>query len=313
MESITILKDIMDANNTQFHSYADYSATGIIQPPKITILRKRHANKQTVKSQLAAFYGTANHDRMERMLRKYPDKYAVERSIAIPWELGSGNTIILSGKYDVLEYSTRYLWDLKTANTWKIIFDPELDDWHKQQNIYAYMCNYVGEKIKGLRILAWYKDWKAGNALRDKSYPQTQVVEYALKQWDLEQTFEYMSARLELMDDNNKLEDDEIPECSRDDRWERHPGGQSVMYAVMKNDKAARALRVKDSMEGAIEFARTSKALGSNSFIEIRYAKPTRCMEYCGVNYACHWYKRFCARNNAGDALTEMVPIGEVL
>jgi hypothetical protein len=188
-----------------------------------------------------------------------------------------------------------------------------MEDWHKQQNIYAYMCEEVGEKIKGLRILAWYKDWKQGNALRDKSYPQDQVVEYSLKMWEKKQTHDYIYDRLELLNEMDQLNDDEIPECSRDDRWERHPGGQSVMYAVMKNDKAGRALRVRDSMEGAIEFARTSKALSSNSFIEIRYAKPTRCMEYCGVNYACHWYKRFCARNNAGDALTEMVPIGEVL
>lgn len=247
------------------------------------------------------------------MLRKFPDKYAVERSVVIPWELGSGSVITLSGKYDALEYATKFLWDLKTANTWKIIFDPKMEDWHKQQNIYAYMCNYVGEEIKGLRILAWYKDWKKNSALRDKSYPQNQVVEYKLKQWSLDETYRFMSERLELMDDANQKEDDEIEPCSRDDRWERHPNGDTVQYALMKNDKAARALRCKPSMSEIVEFARTSKALTGESFIEVRYAEPTRCVEYCGINYACHWYKNYCAKNNADSALTEFIPIGEVL
>jgi hypothetical protein len=313
MEDITILKDIMDANNTQFHSYSDYSVTGIIQPPKITILRKRHAQKPTVKSQLAAFYGTANHDRMELMLRKYPQKYAVERSVTIPWTLDNGAIITLSGKYDALEYATKFLWDLKTTNTWHTIFDPDMEDWHKQQNIYAFMCDRVGEEIKGLRILAWYKDWKKNMALRDKSYPQNQVVEYKLKMWKPGDTMAYMHERLKLMVEMNGRADDDIPECSREDRWERHPNGDTVQYALMKNKKAARALRCKPTMAEIIEFARTSKALTGESFIEVRYAEPTRCVEYCGVNYACHWYKNYCAKNNAGSALTEFIPISEVL
>jgi hypothetical protein len=313
MEDITILKDIMDANNTQFHSYADYSVTGIIDTPKVTILRKRHKNKPSVKSQLAAFYGTANHDRMEKMLRKMPHKYAVERSMVMPVMLDDKTIITLSGKYDALQLQTRFLWDLKTCNTWKIIFDPDMEKWHEQANIYNLMCAYVGEEIKGLNILAWYKDWKKNSALRDKSYPQNQCVEYNLKMWSKEKTSAFTLERLELMHEMNKLEDDDIPECSREDRWERHPNGDTVQYALMKNDKAARALRCKPTMAEIIEFARTSKALTGESFIEVRYAEPTRCVDYCGVNYACHWYKNYCAKNNAGSALTEFIPIGEVL
>jgi hypothetical protein len=313
MEQITILKDIMDGNNTQFHSYSDYSVTAIIDTPKITLLKKRHATKPSIKSQLASFYGTANHDRMEKMLRKMPHKYAVERSMVMPWTLNSGEIITLSGKYDALDLETRYLWDLKTCNTWKIIFDPKMEGWHQQANIYNFMCDYVGEHIEGIRILAWYKDWKKNSALRDKTYPQSQCVEYELKMWDKQTTFEYICERLELMDKNNQLKDDEIPECSREDRWERHPNGDTVQYALMKNDKAARALRCKPTMAEIIEFARKSKALTGESFIEVRYAEPTRCVEYCSVNYACHWYKNYCAKNNAGSALTEFIPIGEVL
>jgi len=313
MEDINILKDMMDANNTQFHSYADYSVTALIQPYKITILRKRHPNKPSVKSQLAAFYGTANHDRMERMLRKYPQKYAVERSITIPFTSTKGIMNTISGKYDALEYSTKLLWDLKTANTWKIIFDPDLDDWHKQQNIYKYMCKRVGEPIEGLRVLAWFKDWKKNSALRDKTYPQNQVVEYTLKVWPDEQTEKYMDERICQLQTYEDYEDDKIPECSREDRWERHANGDTVQYALMKNDKAARALRCKSTMAEIIEYARTCKALTSDSFVEIRYAAPIRCLEYCGVNYACHWYKNYCAKNNADGALTELVPIKEVL
>ena len=304
-----------------YQSLGDYSVTGIIQPPRIAALQKRHGNESepTFKSQIASFMGTGIHAYAERMLKKANVKYKcyeVERKIVIPYIIDNCPSDaptyrLLTGKYDVL-MNDKHLYDIKTANIWKVIFDPDLKDWHNQQNLYSWLLNERNVKLDSLNILCFFKDWKQGEALRNKAMPQNQVVEYNLTQWTHRQQEDYLVDRMELHIAEEKTPDDELPACSREDRWERFPDGSAVQYAVLKTRKAKRATRVLPTMDEALSYARGAKGISRDSWIEIRYAKRTRCEEYCGINSFCNHYEAYCAKQQTG-TLNEYQSLKELL
>jgi hypothetical protein len=316
-------------------SLGDYSVTGIIQPPRITALQKRHGQESepTFKSQIASFMGTGIHSYAERMIRLANVKYQcyeVERSIVVPYIIdpvkhdqlinkvyetdGQPNYRLITGKFDILFKTKKqnHLYDIKTANIWKVLFDPKHEDWHNQQNLYAWLLNERGVKLNSINILCFFKDWKQGEALRNKKLPQNQVVEYNLSMWKKKQQEDYLVDRMELHIAEEDTPDEDLPQCSREDRWERFPDGSSVQYAVLKSRTAKRATRVLGTMEDAISYARGAKGITSDSWIEIRYAKRTRCEEYCGINQFCNHYEAYCAKQETG-TLNEYQSLKELI
>jgi hypothetical protein len=317
LENIKILKHILEMHKGHYVSLGDYSVTGIIQPPRITALQKRHGEESepTFKSQIASFMGTAIHMYAERMLRmanaKYNNLYKLERSITIPYIKCQDDYRLISGKFDIL-MADKHLYDIKTANVWKVIFDPDHIDWHNQQNLYDYLLKQRGVNLKSLNIICFFKDWKQGEALRNKAMPQNQVVEYNLSKWTTTQQEDYLVDRMELHIAEEDTPDENLPACSREDRWERFPNGTTIQYALLKTKSAKRATRVLDTLEEAVAYARQAKGFTNDSYIEIRYAKRTRCEDYCGINQYCNHYEAYCAKMQEGK-LNEYISMKELL
>ena len=186
MKHIKIIQDAFSIYGKQYRSLGDYSATSLISPPRLVQLGKRYGHKvePTVESQIASLVGTGVHEKMESLLNlanvKNPD-YMLERSVVHSFPVGMGSRLV-SGKFDILR-EEKHLYDIKTAKTWKLIFDPDMVDWHEQQNIYAYLLHMRGIKVESLNILAFYLDWIESNAIRNKGYPQAPIVEYNLSLW----------------------------------------------------------------------------------------------------------------------------------
>lgn len=318
MEHIKILKDVAAMANRQYVSFGDYSVTDLITPPRIVRLRKRYGSvvQQTLRSQIASIMGSGIHGIFEDMLRLasvVDNKYMLERSVTDVFEvkgLEDYGSRLVAGRFDIL-YDQKHITDIKTANVWKTVFDPKMVDWHAQQNLYAYLLHRRGFDIQTINILAIYKDWKAGDALRDRSYPQEQVVEYTLNLWPWEQTEKFLLEKLSTHMTNEQAEDDDLPACTRDERWERHPKGVSVMYACMKNDKSKRAVRVFTTMNDAKEYMLTSKTMGADSFVEVRYAKRKRCEDFCAVNQYCNHYLQYAEQVKKG-VLNEKISYGDL-
>lgn len=315
MEYIQIIKDAFEVYGKEYRSLGDYSATSLIDPPRKVQLTKRygHLCKPTIESQIAALIGTAVHEKMERLLRlanvKNPD-YLLERSVAHPFFTGPDGTEIrmVAGRFDIL-YKEQDLYDIKTAKTWKLIFDPDMKDWHEQQNIYAYLLRERGIEIKTLNIVAFYLDWIEANAIRDKNYPQSPIVQYKLKLWDWETTGKFIEDRLAIQVGAEYEKDEDLPKCTMEERWERLPE-----YAIMKNAKAKRASKVirEGTFEDALRAARSMGGLGNDSFIESRHQVRKRCEKYCKVKDYCSQYQKYARKKNSS-GLNTIYPLSEVL
>jgi hypothetical protein len=302
LEEIGVLKRVAEMEAERYSKSGDYSVTDLITPPRIVHLKKRHPNtNKQLDAQVASILGTAIHEYFEKYLDLWCDKYdydgyTLEEQVQIE-RMGRK----ISGRYDIREGDELY--DLKSIKVWKLIFDPRLDEYHEQQNLYRLLIKMdKGITLTGLNIVAIYKDWQEGNALRDRAYPQQQIIEYGLKVWPFAQTEKFLDEKLTELIRCEDLADDELPVCSREDRWERHQGGEAIHYGILKNRKAKRATRVVrgGSLDDAMVVARSLKGMTKDSVIEVRYALPKRCQKYCDVNEYCSFWKQWCEKNEKG-------------
>jgi len=319
MNHIQIMQDAFAIYGRQYRSLGDYSATTLISPPRQVALTKRygHLVEPSIDSQVASLLGTAVHEKMESLLHlanvKNPD-YMLEKSVAHAFEVETGSdphnyvTRLVAGKFDILK-DEKHLYDIKTCKTWKLVFDPEMTDWHEQQNIYAYLLGKRGIQVESLNILAFYLDWMVGQSLRDKKYPQAPIVEYKLKLWDEDYTGEFIQHKLDEHVKCEDTEDDYLPYCSQEEMWAR-----PSEFALMKNESAKRATKVirDGTFEDALRAARECRGLGSDSYLEVRHGIRKRCESYCSVNEYCNQYKMYAA-NKSSNGLNEMFPLKEVL
>ena len=306
MDHIIPLKQVIHDWNTGHYDHeeaGDYSATDLINPPRIVQLRKRHRDdlKLSIASQINAFFGTAVHDIYEKTLGKLKE-YTVEQRIKT-----TINDRIITGKFDIL-LNNKHIYDIKTTKTWKKVFDPTLKEWHEQQNIYAYLLATTGITVESLNIIAHYYDWVENMALRNKEYPSDSVVEYSLTLWKPADIYDFISERLELHKNSEALSDDDLPACSREDRWERFDDGSTMQFALFRNKEAKRATKLFTNLEEAIATGRVTKNHGSDSFVEIRYAQRKRCQKYCDVSHHCNHFQEYLQQVNTG-TLNDYVPL----
>ena len=311
MEHIKILQHVAEMERERYSSSGDYSVTEIIDPPRLVRLRKRYGSEviQPLSSVIASMMGTAMHEYFEKYLKKWVFKtgyegYSFEKQLEAE-VLGRR----LSGRYDIRDNLD--LIDLKTCKVWKKVFDPNLKEWTEQQNCYAYLlAESMNVEIKRLLITAVYKDWQEGQSLRNPDYPNDQIEEYELTKWPHVTTKQFIEGRMMLHIAAEDLEDDKLPACTRDERWERFNGGHQVEYAIMKNSKSNRAMKlVKTNIEDAFKEVQSIKGITKDSFIEVRYAQRTRCENWCSVKDYCNDYKSYAAAKQ-NNSLNDYIPLG---
>lgn len=311
MDGIKPLMDALTVHTQQYKSYGDYSATSLIDTPRVVALKKRHGHKVIMEpmQQIASFIGTGVHNYFERTLEiasGVRGEYELERRI---FDKIGGR--IVTGQFDIF-HNQEDIYDIKTCKTWKIIFDPDHLDWAAQQNIYAWLLRRRGVDVKSINIMAVFQDWTRGMAMRSRSYPKQPVMLYNLPMWSDELTERFVHDRLEQHKAAELLPDDKLPECSREERWERFPDGQEINYAVLPSRDAKRARRVVGTLEEAYDFCRAQKKITPEWVIEVRYAERTRCEQWCEVNQYCNHYRDYMAAKKSG-TLNEYIPVTEVI
>jgi len=311
MENVVVLSRVAEMERERYSSSGDYSVTEIIDPPRLVRLKKRHGHEveQPLSSVIASMMGTAMHEYFEKYLKKWVFKtgyggYTFEEQL----EIGMLERK-LSGRYDIRDNLD--LIDLKTCKVWKKVFDPNLKEWTEQQNCYNYLIKEARNiELKRLLIIAIYKDWQEGQSLRNPTYPNDQVEEYELPKWPYQVTKDFIETNLRRHIAVEDVPDDELPACSREERWERFNGGHQVEYAIMKSPKSNRAMKlIKTNLDDALAAAQSMKGITKDSFIEVRYAQRTRCEKWCSVNIYCNDYKSYRAAKK-NNTLNDYIPLG---
>ena len=269
-------QSLVNACSVEKHNKeGEVSATTLLKGTKQIILEERHWEEltDTVDNRIWAILGTSVHKLLEE---KKPNAFTEEK---FECQIGSKKVV---GHVDLYDMENAEITDYKTTSVWKIKF-AEFEDWRKQGLVYAYLLRKSKLEVKRCRFIAMLRDWSKGEAQRNPGYPQSQIYEYVfdVTEKDLSEIEKFIIEKVNDITEKEKLSDDEIAECTPEERWQG-----SDTYAVKKEGRKT-AIKVFDTKE---EAENNMLALGG-TFIEERKGCSKRCLEYCLCNKLCSFYK----------------------
>lgn len=260
---------------------SDYTATQLIEPPRIGALKEKHSDEieEDVSDMIFSLIGQAEHTILERAAKALTSEgYVVEHRYFAEIQ---GKKI--SAQVDLYHPGKKLLQDYKVTSVYSVKGDHKRE-WEEQLNIQAFL---IGENIERLQIVAILRDWSKMEYARElmknteTNYPAQQIVIVDIPIWTKEETLAFLLHRIEL---HNQARTAKLPECSSDERWER-----SSKYALMKKGRKS-ALRLFDTKEAA-QLALVD--LNSNDvYIERRPGVSIRCENYCPVAKFCTQYQK---------------------
>lgn len=264
-----ILRDTYDKGDS------DYSCTELIDPPRITLLKQRHADEivKDVTDMLWMLFGKLGHVLAEQA---GADNAIIEERL-----FAEVNGRKISGASDIGQWvlTDGKITDYKFTSVFTAKSKDRIPDWEAQQNIYRWLFGQYGFEVKALEISAFYRDWRPGEALREKDYPPRAEI-IPLKVWDLQDTFEYIYSKVGFLKQSEDMPDDKLPICTPAQMWEK-----PATWAVMKkgNKKASKVF--KDEIDAINWWANQFNA--KEYSIEVRPGKRVRCEGYLDVATFC--------------------------
>ncbi len=260
-----------------YNSYkqvGNISITGLIKPPRMRILEKRHDTEITedVSERVWLLLGSAVHSVLERI---DTDNHLLEERLTAEVD---GWTI--SGKPDLLDPGG-ILTDWKVTSVFAFLLGDK-PEWIQQLNFYKWLYHKQGFKITKLQIIAILRDWSKMRARRESDYPQAAIHTVQITMLDIPAIEQTISSLVHLHKTSEDLPDDKLPECTSADRWER-----PTTYAV-KKEINIRAFRVFESESEAKSLLDEK---GKGWIIETRPGASIRCQEYCLAAPFCNFYQ----------------------
>lgn len=265
---------------------ANISATELLTAPRIVQLKRKHWEEleQDASEMVWSMFGSAVHNILEHGRDVH---HVIEQRLHT--EINGWS---VSGAIDLQEVEEDgiIISDYKVTSAWTVMNEKE--DWHRQLNIYAWLVERVKKQnVKKLQIVAIVRDWAAREAKLKPEYPQAPVVVIDIPIWPYDQREEFVEDRVTMHSDAafDAEMDDNLPECSPTDMWER-----PTVYAI-KKEGGVKAKKVFDTKEEA------EAALTDGHFIEVRSGERIRCASYCPVSGFCDQYQTYL-RNQNGDA-----------
>lgn len=289
---------------------ADYSATGLLQPPQLQVLtRWNYSNLVTdISDSIWSLFGSAVHHILETAAGKDKQQLAEERLY------GEIDGIKISGMFDRYEKSLYSIDDYKVTSVWKVT-KGELKDWTAQLNIYYWLfkTNFPNMPVEKLRIHAILRDWSFREAKKAKEtggeYPLSQVQTIDIPIWGIPKTIAFVSERIRLMEHaktaRNATELFQKSPCSIEDRWAK-PDAWAV-WSPSKN--RTQKLFTSDetiSLEDCEKQARLYIANMSTAGYKavLRRGESIRCDNFCLVKDFCAQYKSITTNEVNSDVMS---------
>ena len=239
---------------------ADFSVTGLIQPPQIARLREKHADdiSMDVRDHIWKLLGTGVHN----VLEKNSPGTAEKRFFATHH---SGTKI--SGAIDLLE-DDGSMTDYKVSSIYTTQ-RPLKPDWEAQLNMYAWLLRQNDLEATKLTIVVVCRDWAKSRAIKT-DYPNSPVVPIPVPLWSPERQDRYVDARVAI-----HTAEDTAP-CTNEERWAR--GGYKAVPDKGRSKKF-------DSLSEAATWINRHKT-GSFTVVN-EQPKFIRCESWCEVSDFC--------------------------
>jgi hypothetical protein len=201
--------------------------------------------------------------------------------------------IIVTGRIDLYNMAIGEIADWKSCSVYKILKE-DFEDWRKQGLIYAWLLHKNGFLVKTCRFIAIMKDHSMRKARHSPSYPKhpVYVYEFPVTEYGLNEIEAYIKDKISDYKLFSEIEDDAIPVCTAEERWEK-----ATKYAVQKSG-AKRAYKLLDTQE---EAERIAGDMGKGYIVEKRPGEAIRCMDYCSCAAFCNYYRDNVAAVEAQD------------
>lgn len=273
--NLNLPQPIVDAvtNDTYSKGDGEVSVTELLQPPRITVLRKQYEDQieEDASDRIWSLLGQSIHTILERS--DDGSELSEQRFTAII------DGVILSGKFDRFVVTKGIVQDYKITTAYKFKNGEVPKDFQQQLNAYAYLLRLQGYDVKSGEIVGILRDWSKLEAKRDPEYPQKNVITLPVQIYENAKIEEFLRKKIAAY----KAAKVTLPECSDEDRWAKAP-----KYAVMKKG-AARAVRLLDTQDDADK--RVQKE-GSGHYVQFRPGEQVRCENYCPVKEFCDQAKK---------------------
>jgi len=257
---------------------ADISVTRLIAPPQIRALEVRHKDDITedAADRIWSLVGQIGHTIIERAAIEELSERRLFAE-AEGWRL--------SGQIDLLrsdDGKSYAMHDWKFTSVWAVIHGLK-PEWESQLNVYRWLCRHQPEPIPvhSLTIGAVIRDWSVHKAKEGGSYPPAQFKMLEVPVWPDDEADAYVSGRVRAHQAAMVLADNELPECTLEERW------QDPDRFAVKKPKNKRATKLYDHEDEAIAHCAKDPAL----VVEARPGTPKRCEDYCSVAKFCHQYQ----------------------
>lgn len=284
--AMNLPKPFVDAV-TNDHQFIEkrYGVTDLTKSVREVILRRRHDAEITtdVSTMVWAIFGTAVHHILEQSEESTTQLKENKIVVDLP------NGYKLSGIFDLYDDATGTVTDYKNTSVWKIM-NGEFEEWRMQTLAYCWMLRKIGFDAKRGEVVAFLRDHSKSKAKVGKN-PPLPVFQIG---WDYTdkaavEVEEWIVERFKVIERCEQLPDNELPMCTKEERWTR-----DEKYAVMKKG-VQRAQKLFDGEEEAKAFAEQLAATKKGEFyVEHRLGVDPKCQDYCSACEFCtYWQQRY--------------------
>jgi len=269
------------------YKYKDkrYSATTLLKPTRQIILLRRYHDQleQDVADMVWMIWGSAVH----KVIEAHDETGFAE--IKLEHTLDNGRTI--SGEIDLYCEKLAEVVDYKTASVHKVL-KKDFEDWRRQGWIYGWLIVKKGLPCSSAKFHALLKDWseraKKQARWRKEDYPEHSIFTpptFKFGESEFATTEKWLYKKTDEIAANELLPDEELIECSSEERW-----ADSPKFAVYKNKGDKKAKKLFDDRAEAEQFMRDNKC----EHVQDRPGEDKRCQYYCMVNKFCpYWLKKY--------------------
>ena len=333
-------QEIVDAITNREYSKgdADYSATGLLQPPQLQVLTSWNSSNITTDAadSIWSLFGLAMHNVLESAAGK--QQLAEKRLFA------TLNGVKISGMFDRYDASLFSIDDYKVTSVWKAT-KGSLYDWACQLNIYRWLFkeNYPDMPVEQLRIHAILRDWSFREAKKaaeikgisanrvpipitiseqkdvsplppistnyDGGYPLTQILTLNIPMWEIEETIEFITNRINRVEEAkatvNATELFAKAPCSIEDRWAKADGW--AVFSPSKN--RTQKLFISDE-HMTLEMCKKEAQLKVAGMTApgyqaiLRKGESIRCENFCLVKSFCAQYRAATTNEVKSDTIS---------
>lgn len=191
---------------------SEFSATGLIQPPRIRVLSERHKDEIEidVDDRLFILYGQLGHALLERAGNKLNN--LTEKRF-----FGDIDGTRISAQIDSLSLEpdgTLIDWKFTSVYGFKKGSEPKWE-WKAQMNIQLELMRQNGLDAKRLQIWGMLRDWRPGESKKQANYPN-KLGFHDIEIEPREKTVAYIKKRVK----EHKEAETTLPECTSFDNWE---------------------------------------------------------------------------------------------